>query len=272
MSGRCRPEVMRLHWCPQDLILERHRSWNWKYHAAWIGKDIDILSTDCFVTVIGKSWSGRMRMRDSVLRGSGTERYSLLEVSEPASAILVQCLAQEIDPCELNLHFGQRSLRVAMAGTTNPRNVAEVFEMGMAGLLADEMGSVREQIVLLFDKEPQESCAPVHQWWLQAITHGRAHFHVTQNFAAVATLEQRTAWTPAGLGNVVTVSPQTDPRAPYAKTPNTIRRRNTEDDAEEEAAIAKLVAEHAQTRAKSPTPYYKPGSAQRILQPQEYWE
>ncbi|KAH8985869.1 hypothetical protein EDB83DRAFT_2326009 [Lactarius deliciosus] len=69
-------------------------------------------------------------------------------------------------------------------------------------------------------------------------------------------------------GNV-TVSPQTNPRAPYTRTPNTIRRRNPEDDAEEETEIRRLVAEHAQTRAKSPTSYYPPGGAQK---PQEFWE
>ncbi|KAH9048640.1 hypothetical protein EDB83DRAFT_2317386 [Lactarius deliciosus] len=62
----------------------------------------------------------------------------------------------------------------------------------------------------------------------------------------------------------------TDPRAPYATTPNTIRRRTPEDDANEQAEIRRLVAEHAQTRAKSPTPHYEPGSAHR--RDPEFWE
>ncbi|KAH8992890.1 hypothetical protein EDB83DRAFT_2325243 [Lactarius deliciosus] len=67
----------------------------------------------------------------------------------------------------------------------------------------------------------------------------------------------------------VTVLPQTNPQTPYLKTLNTVRRRTPEDDAKEEAAIARLVAEHTQYRAKSPTPYYQPRSAQKL---QEYWE
>ncbi|KAH9071457.1 hypothetical protein EDB83DRAFT_2517266 [Lactarius deliciosus] len=70
-------------------------------------------------------------------------------------------------------------------------------------------------------------------------------------------------------GNV-TVSPQTVPRAPYATTPNTIRRRTAEDDAYEQAEIRRLVADHAKDRAKSPTPHYIPGSAHQ--RDPEFWE
>ncbi|KAH8987142.1 hypothetical protein EDB83DRAFT_2535701 [Lactarius deliciosus] len=68
----------------------------------------------------------------------------------------------------------------------------------------------------------------------------------------------------------VTVSPQTVPRAPYVKTPNTVRRRTAEDDAYEQAEIRRLVATHTTPRAKSPTPHYIPGSAHR--RDPEFWE
>ncbi|KAH9059404.1 hypothetical protein EDB83DRAFT_2315730 [Lactarius deliciosus] len=77
-------------------------------------------------------------------------------------------------------------------------------------------------------------------------------------------------WTGRREWQCVTVSPQTDPRAPYVKTPNTVRRRTAEDDADEQAEIRRLVADHAQDRAKSPTPHYIPGSAHR--RDPEFWE
>ncbi|KAH9179481.1 hypothetical protein EDB89DRAFT_2062547 [Lactarius sanguifluus] len=69
----------------------------------------------------------------------------------------------------------------------------------------------------------------------------------------------------------VTVSPSTVPRAPHQKTPNTARKKSAEKYVEEEAEVARLVADHVHERAKSPTHYYyKPGSAQRS--DPEYWE
>ncbi|KAH9052942.1 hypothetical protein EDB83DRAFT_2521730 [Lactarius deliciosus] len=72
------------------------------------------------------------------------------------------------------------------------------------------------------------------------------------------------------IGTAVTVSPQTVPQTPYGKTPNTIRRRTAEDDADEQAEIRRLVADHAKDRAKSPTPHYIPGSAHQ--RDPEFWE
>ncbi|KAH9177497.1 hypothetical protein EDB89DRAFT_2064480 [Lactarius sanguifluus] len=72
-------------------------------------------------------------------------------------------------------------------------------------------------------------------------------------------------------GPVVTVSPSTVPRTPHGKTPNTARRKSASEYAEEEAEVVRIVAAHAQERAKSPTQYYyEPGSAQRS--DPEYWE
>ncbi|KAH9040862.1 hypothetical protein EDB83DRAFT_2642659 [Lactarius deliciosus] len=61
---------------------------------------------------------------------------------------------------------------------------------------------------------------------------------------------ERTITYAIGWTLCVTVSPQTAPRTPYGRTPNTIRRRTAEDDADEQAEIARLVADHAQDRAK----------------------
>ncbi|KAH9159725.1 hypothetical protein EDB89DRAFT_2083117 [Lactarius sanguifluus] len=70
----------------------------------------------------------------------------------------------------------------------------------------------------------------------------------------------------------VTVCPATDPPTPRWKTPNTAVKRSRAELAEEEAAVARLVAENVAQdpyRAKSPTTYYRPLSAQ---EPQKYWE
>ncbi|KAH9175059.1 hypothetical protein EDB89DRAFT_1904243 [Lactarius sanguifluus] len=70
----------------------------------------------------------------------------------------------------------------------------------------------------------------------------------------------------------VTFGPAPDPPAPRWKTPNTAVKQSRAEYAEEEVAVARLVAENlAQDpyRAKSPTTYYRPLSTQ---EPQKYWE
>ncbi|KAH9159908.1 hypothetical protein EDB89DRAFT_2082835 [Lactarius sanguifluus] len=72
-------------------------------------------------------------------------------------------------------------------------------------------------------------------------------------------------------GNV-TFGPEPDPPTSRWKTPNTAVKQSRAEYAEEEAAVARLVADNlAQDpyRAKSPTTHYQPLSAQEL---QKYWE